>query len=270
MDLDAYFRRIDYSGARELTVAVLDAVMRAHLAAIPFENLDQQLGRRVTRDLSSVFEKVVGRRRGGWCFEQNGLLGSALQTIGFDVTPVAGGVRRNLAGDGALGNHLALVVRLDGRPWLVDVGFGNSLARPIPLETGEHHHPPYRLRVYRTDDGYWRFEETAEGDPFSFDFRDEPADPAKLDWHQANFQDDPQSNFLLNLIAMRRAGATHRTLRGRLLTVRGEGEPRKRVLASADELVAVLRDDFGLDVPEIATRWPVIVERHGALFGEDA
>ena len=122
------------------------AIMRAHVASIPFENLDVQLGRPITGDLDEIFAKLVERRRGGWCYEQNGLLGWALETIGFEVTRVAGGVMRADAGDAVLGNHLALVVTLD-QPWLVDAGFGGSLAEPIALAPAAHRHAPYDLSL---------------------------------------------------------------------------------------------------------------------------
>jgi N-hydroxyarylamine O-acetyltransferase len=266
MDLSAYLDRIGHSGPVAPTGAALAAIMRAHVASIPFENLDVQLGRPITGELEAIFAKLVERRRGGWCYEQNGLLGWALETIGFKVVRVAGGVMRASAGDSALGNHLALVVLLD-RPWLVDAGFGGSLAEPIALAPAAHRHAPYDLGLARIEDDYWRYEEWIRGRPFSFDFRFAPADPALLARQQASLQSDPESPFVLNLVAQRRTGDSHASLRGRVLTLsQGDGY-EEFLVEDAETLVETLRTRFALDVPEIAARWPAICERHEALFG---
>jgi N-hydroxyarylamine O-acetyltransferase len=240
--------------------------MRAHVAAIPFENIDVQLGRPTSRALPDIFAKLVVARRGGWCYEQNGLLGWALGEIGFRVTPLLGGVMRATAGDAVLGNHLALLVALD-RPWLVDVGFGGSLAAPVPLAAGTHRHAPYDLSLARLDDGYWRYEEWMDGKPFSFDFLEAPADQTLLDAQHARLQTAPDSPFVLNLVAQRRLGDRHLTLRGRMVTEIGPEGRTGTLLPDADALVETLATRFALDVPEIAARWPAICERHAALFG---
>jgi N-hydroxyarylamine O-acetyltransferase len=249
------------------TADVLAGVMRAHVASIPFENIDVQLGRPTSRALPDIFAKLVTRRRGGWCYEQNGLLGWVLAEIGFAVTPLAGGVMRVAAGDTVLGNHLALLVELADGPWLADAGFGGSLAAPIRLERSRHRHAPYDLALFQLDDDYWRFEENIEGKPFSFDFRAVPADQALLDAHHARLQAADDSPFVLNLVAQRRLGERHLTLRGRTLIELGADGRTETLLPDANALVETLATRFGLDVPEIAARWPAICARHAALFG---
>ena len=248
------------------TAATLAGVMRAHVAAIPFENLDVQLGRPTSRALPDIFAKLVARRRGGWCYEQNGLLGWALGELGFAVTPLAGGVMRLAAGDAVLGNHLALLVDLDDGPWLVDAGFGGSLAAPVRLAAAAHRHAPYRLSLAQLADGYWRYEEEVEGKPFSFDFRAAPADQARLDAHHERLQTAPDSPFVLNLVVQRRIGNRHLSLRGRVLTELGPEGQGEHVLPDAAALVATLAGRFGLDVPEIAAHWPAICDRHETVF----
>jgi len=267
VNLESYLARIAYTGDRTPNAATLRALMRAHVAAIPFENLDVQLGRAITGDFAAIFAKLVDNRRGGWCFEQNGLLGWALEELGFDVMRAAGGVMRVAMGDAVLGNHLALLVTLD-RPWLVDAGFGGSLAEPIPLEPGAHRHAPYDLTLAEGEDGYWRYEERAHGNPFSFDFRAEPADPARLAAQQARLQTSPDSPFVQNLVVQRRIGDTHLSLRGRVFQVTDSEGVRESLIEDADALVATLRDRFALEIPEIAARWPAICERHRVLFGD--
>lgn len=269
MEIGAYFDRIGQHPPRAPTLDSLAALMRAHAAAVPFENLDVQLGRPLGIGVEPGFAKLVGARRGGWCFEQNGVFGWVLAQIGFEVRRLCCGVMRERRGDDAIGNHLALKVVIDGAPWLVDVGFGGSLAAPIPLAEGSHRHAPYAVSLARTGDGHWRFAETTgRGDPFSFDFVDGPADEALLAARCAQLQTDAESPFVQNLVVQQRQGETHVSLRGRVLVETHEGGETRALIAGADELVQVLRTRFGLEMPEAAGLWDRICARHAVLFPE--
>jgi len=267
LELSAYLHRIQFDGSVRPDIATLRAIHRAHQYAIPFENLDVQLRRPVALDPEANYHKIVRRRRGGWCYEMNGVMGWALKQMGFEVMRMSAGVMRVRAGDGQLGNHLCLLVSLD-QPYLVDVGFGGSLAEPLPLRATEREDRPYRLGLSEPGDGYWRFAEIAhgDGDPFSFDFRAAPADEGLLARKCQFLQTDPASPFTQNLVVQRRTADTHLSLRGRVLTVIHATRVDKKLLNSADELVATLRDSFDLDIPEAATLWPSICARHEALF----
>lgn len=268
MDLQAYFTRTGQEQPTTADRATLTALMQAHLAAFPFENLDVQLGRPVSIDRQAIFDKLVKRRRGGWCFELNGLFGGVLEALGYDVRRISAGVMRHLLGEGSLGNHLALLVRLEGRPWLVDVGFGGTQAAPLPFEAGAARFAPYDVAL-RHVDGWWRFEERyGDGDPFSYDFGDGAADEALFARRCAELQAAPESPFVQNLIVQQRRGDTHRILRGRVLITRGpEGETRE-LLQNAEALVERLDQRFGLQVPEAAGLWDAICARHAALFSD--
>ena len=119
-----------------------------------------------------MYDKLVVRRRGGWCYELNGLLQQALQEIGFDVRRVAGGVHRHTSGDAAVGNHLVPLVDLD-RTYIADLGLGDGLREPVPLAEGVYEQGPFTYRLERLDDGYWRVWNHAGADPEAFDFRDQ-------------------------------------------------------------------------------------------------
>lgn len=264
MELSAYLHRIRFDGSARPDLATLRAVHRAHQYAIPFENIDVQLRRSVELDPEANYDKIVRRRRGGWCYELNGVMGWALERIGFEVMRMSAGVMRARAGDAQLGNHLCLLVCLDQR-YLIDVGFGGSLAEPLPLRASERQDLPYRLGLSELGEGYWRFAETAHGgDPFSFDFRAAPADEALLARKCQFLQSDPASPFIQNLVVQRRTADTHLSLRGRVLATTHTTRVDKKLLSSADELVATLRDKFDLDVPEAAALWPSICARHEA------
>ena len=267
MELSAYLHRIRFDGSLRPDLATLRAIHRAHQYAIPFENLDVQLRRPIALDLAANYDKIVRRGRGGWCYEMNGVMGWALKQMGFEVMRLGAGVMRALAGDAQMGNHLCLLVSLD-QPYLVDVGFGGSMAEPFPLKASEREDRPYRLELSRLDDGYWRFAEIAhgDGDPFSFDFRVDSADEALLAQKCRFLQTDPASPFIQNLVVQRRTADTHVSLRGRVLQTTHSTRVEKKLLNSADELIVTLRDSFDLDIPEAAALWPSVCARHEALF----
>jgi len=165
-------------------------------------------------------------------------------------------------------NHLALLVRTpasDGT-WLADVGFGGSLLEPILIEQRAHRHDPFRIGLRLLDDGFWQFWEDAGDGEFSYDFCPEPASEGALARRCDFLQADPESGFVLNLVAQVRTPRRHTTLRGRVLTHRDIGGARVSTLGSADQLVQTLAGVFGLDVPEVADLWPRIRERHEQLL----
>ena len=265
--LAAYLKRIGFYGTARPDLETLRGLQWAHVHAVPFENLDVQLRRPVGLDIDTCYDKIVRQRRGGWCFELNGLLGWALREVGFDVVRMSAGVLRERFGDVQMGNHLCLLVRID-RPYLVDVGFGGSLSQPLPLEVSAHDHLPYHITLTDIGDGYWRFSERAHGEPFSFDFCIAAADETHFAEKCAVLQTGPDSPFVKNLVVQRRMGDTHVSLRNRVLTTLRESGEEKIKLASVNEFVAAIRDRFDLNVPEVTTLWPAICARHDALFKE--
>ena len=133
MNAGAYLERIGYAGAAEPTLAVLGELQRAHMLTVPFENLDIALGRRLVLDRRANYAKIVERRRGGWCFELNGLFAWLLEQLGYRVTLLGSRVEGDRAVVGRDLAHLLLRVDLD-RPYIVDVGFGEGPLEPVPLE----------------------------------------------------------------------------------------------------------------------------------------
>lgn len=265
MQLQSYLDRIGYAGPVAPTLAALTGLLRHHALAIPFENLDVQLGRRLTLDPDAAYDKIVRHRRGGWCYEQNGLFGAVLAAIGFGVTRVAGAVMREGREDISDANHLALLVETEdapGRRFLADAGFGGSLLEPIELAEVIHRQPPFQLGLRRLDDGCWQFHEDAGDGEFTFDFEPVAGDEDALARRCDYLQSDPTSGFVKSLVAQIRLPDAHRTLRGRVLSEIGPHGESERLIDSADELVETLARQFRLDVPEVRDLWPRIVERH--------
>jgi N-hydroxyarylamine O-acetyltransferase len=137
LNIDAYFKRINYDGSREPTLATLSAIQLAHMSTIPFENLDVLLGRGVRLDLDSLQKKLVEASRGGYCFEHSTLLAQVLEQLGFSVERRAARVVLFVGPTEAPRTHMFLVVDLPEGKFVVDPGFGGSGARfPVPLDGG--------------------------------------------------------------------------------------------------------------------------------------
>lgn len=269
MKLQHYLDRIRYRGSIEPTFDSLVALQESHVCSVPFENLDVQLGRPLSIGIEEAYEKIVINSRGGWCYQQNGLFGWALSEIGFDVTRVAAAVMREQRGDASASSHLCLLVVPAGSTtrYLVDVGFGGSMLKPIALEEAEYDQPPFKLGLEKLNDGYWRFWEDNGGGRFYFDFRDEPARESSLAEKCDFLQSDPSSNFVLNMTAQRRLRERHYALRGRILTVTTTSGTKSSIVDSPEALVALLASEIRLDVPEVAGLWEKIAARHEHLFG---
>lgn len=132
MNIDEYLDRIVYRGSREPTLDTLRGLHRAHLLSVPFENLDIHSGQTILLDNGLLYDKIVRRRRGGFCYEINGVFALLLSALGFDVTLLSAGVAREAGGFGPDFDHLALRVDLESA-WLADVGFGESFD-PVPFD----------------------------------------------------------------------------------------------------------------------------------------
>ena len=267
MDLEAYYRRIGIAPVAP-DLAGLTALHRAQAYAIPYEGLDVQFGQWLDLDPARIFDKLVRRGRGGWCYENNGLLGWALAEAGFDVMRVTAGVHRKLRGDGIIGNHLTLIVTLPEGRYLCDLGLGDGLRAPIPLEEGVHHDGPLTFQLERLDDGYWRFWNTPGAEPATFDFRDEPADEERFEILCHRLQTDPESHFILNAECVRMYPERTVTLLGRVLRRSGPEGLQKTLLNAPEEMAAVLAQEFGITGLDTAKIWPRILARHTQLFGD--
>ncbi len=270
MQLQPYFDRIGFSGRAIADLETLSALLRRHALSVTFENLDVQLGTRLDTSPEAAYDKIVGRKRGGWCYEQNGLFGAMLKEIGFGVTRMSAAVMLEDRGPRALDNHLTLLVEIPGieTRYLADVGFGGSLLGPIPLCEGDDEHAPFRVGLRQLDEvDRWRFWEDAGDGEFSFDFSAKDANEEALAAKCVDLQTNPESSFVLNLVAQRRYENEHVTLRGRVLSTVSPDGACKRMLASVDELLHELESRFGLNEPGIGDLWPQICARHTELFG---
>ena len=270
MDLDAYLARIGLDYRPPATLEGLRTLHRAHLTAIPYENLDVQLGRPVTIERPAIYDKIVGRRRGGWCYEMNGILGWALSELGFAVSRATGAVMRESIGEAAEGNHLVLKVALEEGVYLADVGFGDGPRDPIRVAAGAFTAHGFEFGLSRVDPQWWRLANDPRGGAKSFDFNLSPADEALFAEKCAFLQTAPGSPFVQNLVAQRHTAEGLVILRGRTIRRLTPTSLDERTIESEAELVATLKDVFALDVPEAGTLWPKICARHAEVLAQRA
>lgn len=268
-DLDRYLRRIGCKGPLAPDLDTLRRVHRRHLMAIPYENLDVQLGRPTSAEIEVILDKLVDRRRGGWCYEMNTLLEWALRQIGFDVARLLGAGERDRKGDAALGNHLVLGVRLE-QLYLADVGFADGLLEPVAVRSGPivQGHRSFRLEL--EPDGTWRFHNHAQALASGFDFWVEPADEVTLTEKRLWLESAPESNFVLNAVCARFEEDAIVSLRGRVLRRQTATDTTTSLIASAEELQATLDGIFDIELAasDIDRLWRRIAARHRVVFGE--
>ena len=261
--LHAYLQRIAYGGPLSPNRNTLHNLHRAHLLAIPFENIDVQRGVTPSLDVNAVFDKLVTNRRGGWCFEMNGLLAWALREIGFTVDLVAASVERKRRGDDAALNHLALIVHLD-EPILADVGFGCGMLVPIPLREGTHNDTRFDFRLTRDGD-WWRFH-NHRYDPMTYDFTETPVTLESFAEQNAALAVSPESSFVTNLTCMRLSDDGIRKLTNGQFQRFGAAGIEEQIAPNAAALERLLREEFDLQFDGVDTLWPRIAEQHRRML----
>lgn len=140
MDIKDYLKRIGYDGSLGPTLEVLRALQQCHLLSVPFENLDIHYGNTIRLDITRIYNKIVYKHRGGFCYEVNGLFYEVLKNLGFDVRRISARVYDDKSNDfGYEFDHLAIMVRIEDDLYLVDVGYGEFSMTPIKFELGVLH-----------------------------------------------------------------------------------------------------------------------------------
>ena len=246
IDVEAYLQRINYRGPRQPTAATLSRLQVAHLLAVPFENLSIHRGEPIILDDEALFEKIVARRRGGFCYELNGLFAALLRALRFDVTMLAAEVM-NEEGFGPPFDHMTLMVALDER-WLVDVGFGDSFREPLRLD--KRAEQVQGQRAYRIDsdrgrlllwqrdgDGPWRAQYRFDLTPYGYEDY-----TAMCHFHQTS----PQSHFAQRRVCSRATPDGRVTLGEMRLIITHNGQRHERELAGEAAYTEALREQFDI------------------------
>ena len=243
----AYLARIGASDLPGDGAAALRDLQCRHLQTTPFENLSIHLGEPISLSAGDLFDKIVTGRRGGFCYELNGLFASLLTALGFEVTLLGGGVY-GPRGLGPPFDHLALLV--DG--WLVDVGFGRHSAYPLRLESGvDQPDPCGTFTVNTLPDG--DIDVLRDGAPqYRLETRPRTlSDFGPTCWWQ---QTRPGSHFRKSPVCSRLTTTFGLITLADHTLIRSDGGDRKEtVLVDDEELLTAYRDHFGivLDHPPV-------------------
>lgn len=251
--LHAYLERIGWGGGTSPTLATLAGLLRAHMSAIPFENLDVLLGRPVRLDLDAVRQKLVGARRGGYCFEHATLFAAALEELGFRLLRHSARVLLFSPRTESPRTHMFLTVRLPEGRFVVDPGFGGQASQhPIPLvEAGQER--PARATHWMARDGTYWVMRTAAGETERDAWASTLEEDNPIDFEVANhFTSTHPSSPFVNRILMSIFTKDGRvTLANREATIVAGGVTRSAQLADRAALRAFLVEHFGFDLPEV-------------------
>ncbi|XP_067291336.1 arylamine N-acetyltransferase, pineal gland isozyme NAT-3-like [Pseudorasbora parva] len=270
MDVQKYLARIGCSGPCPPTLETLRYVHLNHLMAVPFENLSIHIGERVRLELPLLYEKIVIMRRGGFCFENNGLFSWLLSQMGFDVTILSAQVKnRFTCAYGPPFDHFIVMVKLDGHRWLCDVGFGYGFQLPLSLETDgpqAQSHGVYRLRS-QGDFIFMEMKSETEvlgsgGECWleQYKFTLEPCERddfrAMCDYHQSSVS----SIFFCKSLCSLLLPTGRITIMGRKLIITsltsvddGHQAMKTTTDLSDEDITELLREKFGIVLPSILT-----------------
>lgn len=249
MKVTDYLERIQFKGALEPTAELLSSLHYANLLRVPFENLDIHLDRPIRLDEQHLYDKIIYQRRGGFCYELNGLFAWMLQELGFQVDLLSAEVYQ----DGEFSpvfDHLALRVRLE-EDWLVDVGFGDSFVRPLNLfddsdqiqrDTVYRIEQSLNYKVLLHQDGGGNWEPIYR---FTLEQRKLSDYKARCRYHQTS----PESHFKQKRLCTRLKEEGRITLRdGRLIEIKN-GRRQEAKISDDEEYLAALEEHFGIRLP---------------------
>lgn len=254
MDVRNYLRRIGIDELVEPNGASLARLQRQHLQTVPFENLDIQRGAKVVLDLEFLYDKIVTRARGGFCYELNGLFAWLLTQLGYDVARVsARAYNTDKGGFGPEFDHMALLVN-DATTYLVDVGFGDSVRTPMALPDGEARDVSggYRIRAPLNAPGRYVLERHDSGRRTPrFSFSTQARRLTEFEGMCHYHQTSADSHFTQRLICTMAMETGRISLSKESLTITTKGVKRKLACASDEERQRLLRECFGIRAEEV-------------------
>ncbi len=250
LDVDAYLSRIGDHGPLTPTGDTLRRLHRAHVSAIPFENLDIMLGREIPLDIDSIQSKLVYRLRGGYCSEHNLLFGALLERIGFKVNRLVGRTRMGSTKVRHRSHTMLRVQDSEGGDWIADVGFGGEgLLDPVPLRTCTVMQGSWLYRLDPVEDDMWVLRSRhPEGWFDLYTFSVQPERLVDIVVHNYFTSTNPSSPYVRRIVVQRTTPRSRFTLIGPELTeTRPDGTVNRRVVPR-EEIGEVLWTIFGIEL----------------------
>jgi N-hydroxyarylamine O-acetyltransferase len=249
MNVSAYLNRIGIKTVGRPDLSLLSLLQESHLLHVPFENLDIFLNRPIRLSLPSLFKKIVEQRRGGFCYELNGLFDWLLRECGFTTSLISARVRKANGSFGPEFDHLALLVHLD-QPYLVDVGFGDSCRRPLPLtgEEAEDISGRYRVISDNAPEAYALQKQTEDDWVTEYRFTTRPYElnmfTSMCEYHQTS----PASTFTQKKMCTIATRDGRITLTPDFVTVARDGHKQKLPVSSNQQFHEMLHRFFGIQL----------------------
>ena len=247
MNIETYLRRIQYNGETTVSLQTLTQLQKAHLLHIPFENLDIHQNVPIQLNTERIYNKVVNQHRGGFCYELNGLFYELLKALDFEVRRISARVYH----DGEFApeyDHLAIVVTIDGKEYLTDIGFGEFAFAPLLLNSKEIQHDArgdFRLdlfsgltyRVLKLDNEVWKAVYVFENRHRAFEEFEK-----MCHYHQT----DSRSHFTQNRLITRPTEEGRITLTNDVLKISRNGITKERSLSGKEEFGRLLSEYFNI------------------------
>ncbi len=253
MDVTRYLQRLNYTGPTSPTAETLRQLQLAHLQTVPFENLSIHSGEPIVLNDEALFDKIVQRRRGGFCYELNGLFASLLNALGFDVVKLSARVANDKGEFGPDFDHMTLSVTAPDAPevrWLVDVGFGDCFNEPLLLDSrAEQQQGERAYRIEAAQDHLLLSQREREGEWVpQYRFTMTPHEYSDYEEMCRYHQTSPESHFTKARVCTRLTSEGRITLSAMRLITTKHGVREERMLADDDAYQQSLHDIFGINM----------------------
>lgn len=246
MNTTTYLERIGYTGPTTPTLETLRGLHHAHLTAVPFENLDIHLSRRIELDICSIYEKIVNGRRGGFCYEVNGLFAELLRSLGFTVRLLSARYVTQDGGRGPAFDHLLVMVEME-QPWIADVA---AFREPYGLDEERCELDGRCSRISQRGDEYILARKDIAHDwadnwAFTLESRRFDEFAGMCHYHQTN----PDSHFMRNRICSRATADSRISLINDLFITTDAHSRTEQPVKDVREWERMLREQFGVVLP---------------------
>lgn len=252
MDIQKYLQRIGYTGSLKCSERVLADLHTSHVRSIPFENIDVQNNVPIILSLNALFEKVINRQRGGFCYELNYLFYGLLNNLGFEVDMISSRIYNKLGVKGPEYDHMSLVVKLKEN-WLVDVGFGNLFIRPIPIiDEAKCEDQGGKFKINKIEDKVYLLSVSKIENVFEkkYEFNLAPRRIEDFE-NQCTFkQYHPESYFVENFICTLPTLTGRKTVFNDIFRIANGAEKVEKRIENKRDLISIITSEFNIDYPK--------------------